>query len=80
MYYGAASLYSGLYILGNAVEGAGLIKNLAGTIHIEKVGETSGISQVKANDIKSREYTLQGTLAHAGTKGIIIKNGKKIVR
>ena len=80
MYYGAASRYSGLYILGKAVEGAGLIKNLAGTIHIEKVEETAGISQVKADDSNSREYTLQGTLAQAGHKGIIIKNGKKKVR
>ena len=41
------------------------------------VSEPSGISQVKADDVKSKAYTLQGTLAHAGQKGIIIKNGKK---
>ena len=28
----------------------------------------------------SRAYTLQGTLAQAGHKGIIIKNGKKYIR
>ena len=41
------------------------------------VSEPSGISQVKANENKLREYTLSGTLAHAGQKGIFIKNGKK---
>ena len=80
MYYGAASRYSGLYILGNAVEGAGLIKNLAGTIHIEKVGETSVISQVRADKSQGQVYTLQGTLAQTGAKGIVIQNGKKYVK
>ena len=41
------------------------------------ISEPTGISQVKADDVKSKAYTLQGTLAHAGQKGIIIKNGKK---
>jgi hypothetical protein len=41
------------------------------------ISESTGISQVKADDVKSKVYTLQGTLAHAGQKGIIIKNGKK---
>ena len=39
--------------------------------------------QVRAKSEKIKDnscYTLQGTLAHAGTKGIIIKEGKKIVR
>ena len=39
---------------------------------------TTDISQVKADDNKSRAYTLNGTLAQAGHKGIIIQNGKKV--
>ena len=41
------------------------------------ISEPTDINQVKADDVKSKAYTLQGTLAHAGQKGIIIKNGKK---
>ena len=44
------------------------------------ISEPTGISQVKADDITSKAYTLQGTLAQAGHKGIIIENGKKIIR
>ena len=40
------------------------------------LSNTTGISQVKADGSKSREYTLSGTLAQVGHKGIIIKNGK----
>ena len=40
----------------------------------------TGISQVRAGESQSKSYTLQGTIAQAGHKGIIIKNGKKIVR
>ena len=41
---------------------------------------TSGISQVRADNTASRAYTLQGSLAQAGYKGIVIQNGKKIIR
>ena len=44
------------------------------------VSEPTGISQVKADDVKSKAYTLQGSLAQAGHKGIVIQNGKKIIR
>ncbi|MBR4779682.1 MAG: hypothetical protein IK011_07345 [Bacteroidaceae bacterium] len=44
------------------------------------ISEPTDISQIKANDVKSKAYTLQGTLAEAGHKGIIIKNGKKQIR
>ena len=40
------------------------------------LSNTTDISQVKADGSKSREYTLSGTLAQVGHKGIIIKNGK----
>ena len=40
------------------------------------LSNTTGISQVKADGCKSRAYTLSGTLAQVGHKGIIIKNGK----
>ena len=44
------------------------------------LSNTTGISQIKADDSKSRAYTLNGTLAQAGHKGIIIKNGKKFIK
>ena len=43
------------------------------------LSNTTGISQVKADGSKSRAYTLSGTLAQVGHKGIIIQNGKKII-
>ena len=42
--------------------------------------EPTGISQVKADDVKSKAYTMQGTLAQAGQRGIVIENGKKKMR
>ena len=44
------------------------------------LSNATGISQVKTDEAKSKAYTLQGTLAQAVHKGIIIKNGRKIVR
>ena len=44
------------------------------------LSNTTGISQVKADGSKSRSYILSGTLAQVGHKGIIIQNGKKIIR
>lgn len=40
---------------------------------------TTGISHVKSDVKKSKVYTLQGTLALVGQKGIVIKDGKKVV-
>lgn len=44
------------------------------------LSNTTGISQVKADGSKSRAYTLSGTLAQVGYKGIIIKNGKVAIK
>ena len=44
------------------------------------LSNTTGISQVRNDENQSKAYTLQGTLAQAGHKGIIIKNGKKQIR
>ena len=44
------------------------------------ISEPTGISQVKSEKIKDKSYTLQGTLAQAEHKGIVIQNGKKIIR
>ena len=44
------------------------------------LNNTTGISQVRADKSQSKDHTLQGTIAQAGHKGIIIKNGKKIIR
>ena len=41
---------------------------------------TTGINAVKSEEIKDKSYTLHGTLAQAGHKGIVIQNGKKIIR
>ena len=45
------------------------------------LAETTGINTVKSDKLKDKScYTLQGTLAQARYKGIIIQNGKKIIR
>lgn len=44
------------------------------------LSNTTGISQVKADGSKSRAYTLSGTLAQVGHKGIIIKSGKVAIK
>ena len=44
------------------------------------LSNTTGISQVRNDENHSKAYTLQGTLAQAGHKGIVIQNGKKIIR
>jgi hypothetical protein len=44
------------------------------------LSQPTGISHVRGGENLSRAYTLQGTLAQEHTKGIIIKNGKKILR
>ena len=81
MYYGAASRYSGLYILGQAVEGADKIQNLTGTIRVEAVGSISGIQSMEADNANHalRGYAPNGMIAAEGQKGIVIKDGKKIL-
>ena len=81
MYYGAASRYSGLFILGKAVEGADNIRNLAGTIRVDAVGGAAGIHAVKADTAGNTPlgYALNGMIASEGRKGIVIKDGKKVV-
>lgn len=44
------------------------------------ISQPTGISQIKGEETKSQTYTLTGTLAQAGQKGIIIRNGKKIIK
>ena len=44
------------------------------------LSNTTSISQVKADGSKSRAYTLSGTMAQVGHKGIIIKNGKVTIK
>ena len=51
--------------------------NVSVTLSISK---PTGISQMKADETKSQAYTLTGTLAKSGTTGILIQNGKKIIR
>ena len=44
------------------------------------VSDPTGISRVQADGTSSRAYTLQGTVAQAGQKGIVIQQGKKIIK
>lgn len=70
MYYGAASRYSGLYILGKAIEGADQISSLSGTISVTKV-ETSAIHAVNSNkETESTYFSLNGTRTSSPAKGI----------
>ena len=41
------------------------------------LSNSTGIGQVKVDEKQSRTYTLQGTIAQSGHKGIVIQNGKK---
>jgi len=44
------------------------------------VSDPTGISRVQADGSSSRAYTLQGTVAQTGQKGIVIQQGKKIIK
>jgi flavodoxin len=44
------------------------------------ISQPTGISQIKTDETKSQAYTLTGTLAQAGYKGVVIMNGKKVIR
>ena len=44
------------------------------------ISQSTGISQIQSDEMKSKVYTLQGTLASASAKGIIIQDGKKVIR
>ena len=55
---------------------ASLIENWLKTQNFHS--STTGISHVKSDVKKSKVYTLQGTLALVGQKGIVIKDGKKV--
>lgn len=51
--------------------------NISVTLSLEN---TTRISQIKADKTSSKAYTLQGTIAQAGYKGVVIQNGKKIIK
>ena len=44
------------------------------------VSDPTGVSRVQADGSSSRAYTLQGTVAQSGQQGVVIQNGKKIIR
>jgi len=80
MYYGAASRYSGLYILGKAIQGAASISRLSGTIRVEAVGGTTGIQPMKVGKaVGASGYLLNGMIATGGHSGVIVKDGKKVL-
>lgn len=80
MYYGYAESYPGLYKLGTAISGASLIRRLSGTITVRQTGTTGISSAMPTGKAGAKSYTLSGTMASAGTKGIVIGNGRKLVR
>ena len=52
--------------------------NIKVTLSLNK---PTGINTIKSEKLKDKScYTLQGTLAQAGHKGIVIQNGKKIIK
>ena len=57
MYYGAASQYPGLYILGNAVEGADQISELTGNITVSKVE----VAKERLNTAVKNQIAAKGT-------------------
>ena len=44
------------------------------------ISQPTGISQIKTDETKSQAYTLTGTLAQAGYKGVVIINGKRVIK
>ena len=81
MYYGDASRYSGLYILGTAIEGADNIKDLTGSISVTAVSDALDVKAARTETTVNaqRAYTMSGAPAAAGQKGVIIRDGKKTV-
>ena len=79
MYYGAASKYTGLYILGNAVEGADQISELTGNITVSKVEvakerlNTAVKNQIAA---KGTAYSLIATTAAATTLSTLVNDAE----
>lgn len=57
------------------------VGHLTGTIRVEAVGGTSGIHSTKAGSTTdaSHGYVLNGMIASEGQKGVVIKDGKKII-
>ncbi len=86
MYYGAASKYRGLYILGRAIEGADRIRNLKGTIRVEPIGTTGTLRINETKSERGNVYSADGRLVRSNAaeakglkKGFYILNGKKRV-
>ena len=52
-------------------------RNIGVTLSIDS--NPTGINSIKADMSSSKAYTLQGTVAQSGYKGIVIRNGKKIL-
>lgn len=75
MYYGAAPRWSGLYLLGTAVEGVENIRHLSGTIRVEQVEEATRVEAVDAARTGQTAYSLAGT--PNPQKGIVVENRKK---
>ena len=42
--------------------------------------DPTGISRMQADGSSSKAYTLQGTVAQTGYQGVVIQNGKKIIK
>lgn len=81
MYYGNASRYSGLYILGSTNDDTDIISRLNGTIHVEAVTDPTSIQSLTDKTIEDRQhFSANGMPVKENYKGVIITNGKKIIK
>ncbi len=81
MYYGNASRYSGLYILGSTNDDTDIISRLNGTMHVEAVTDSTSIQSLTDNAIEDhRHFSANGMPLKENHNGIIITNGKKFIK
>lgn len=78
MYYGPAPRWSGLYLMGRAVEGTDNIRLLSGTIRVEAVDGTSGVDRPTEKPLEKKAFSPAGTLAVR--KGVVIESNKKYIK
>lgn len=76
-----ANTSSGTLVNNGTINRNGYTLTTTSTSGSGTINETTGIETVKSEELKDNScYTLDGRKANAQTKGIIIKNGKKIIR
>ena len=81
MFYKNSSRYTGLYILGEAVNGADRIEHLSGIIRVTVADAPTGINVVTKKHDDNKVYNLKGqqvSLNKSFSRGIFIKNRRKM--